>query len=690
MRQALTIVVLAALASSGTVRAQQRPQEIALQAAVRTETVAGDLKKAIQQYQEIIDKYGKTDRAAAANALVRMAECYQKLGDQQARALFERVVREFGDQARAAETARTRLASARPASERGGMVNKQIWTGAEVDTEGTISPDGRYLSYVHWDTGDLAIRDLLTGTNRRLTKKGTWQDSVDFAEESAISRDGSQVAYSWFSEKTQRYELRLLRTDATPATQPRVVLDNDDVEWIAPYDWSPDGKWIAIQLLRTDRTSQIGTVSVSDGSFKPLQSLDWRGTSRLSFSPDGSLLAYDVSESDGNGRDIFLLRVDGSRKMSVAPHAATDVVMGWSPDGSSFLFASDRSGTNALWSVAMVKGEPSGSPVMIKGDLGPLPSSMGITRSGTLVYGVRIKASTVAVASIDLETDKLLAGPTLPLESYASRISSPAWSDDGKLLVAVEELSRTRPGLTVATSEGKRLRQFALPMVYVQRLRWAPDGSLTAQGTDLKGQQGIFRIDPGSGQASLVIKGDPATGNLGQPAWTPDGKFLVFIRRNGSKGVQFVVRDMAAGTEKVLVDSPSASALSVSPDGTRIAYVLADRERHTNVLLTMPLAGGAPTEIARLSGTSQQTEWVPGGSHILFTVLDGATTQLWAVSTKASSAPRKLPIRDIGTGSPIRVHPDGRQIAYSTGSNAFEIWSLENFLQSAVATSTRR
>jgi len=45
-----------------------------------------------------------------------------------------------------------------------------VWTGPKVDVESThaISPDGRYLSFVDWDTGDLALHDLTSGVENLL------------------------------------------------------------------------------------------------------------------------------------------------------------------------------------------------------------------------------------------------------------------------------------------------------------------------------------------------------------------------------------------------------------------------------------------------------------------------------------------------------------------------------------------
>jgi hypothetical protein len=136
MRQAVTVVVMCGLLLAGSVAARQKPQDVALQAAMRTETVTGDLKGAIAQYQEIFSTYHKTDRGVAATALVRMAECHHRLGEQQAERLFERVLKEFGDQKAAVEIATARLGRAKGSIASTGMINRQVWTGRTVDPVG--------------------------------------------------------------------------------------------------------------------------------------------------------------------------------------------------------------------------------------------------------------------------------------------------------------------------------------------------------------------------------------------------------------------------------------------------------------------------------------------------------------------------------------------------------------------------
>src|SRR5256885_1889118 len=85
LRTKLACLILALLAAI-TIHAAQKSDsaKVMLEAAKKKEVVDGDLNAAIQQYKAIIDKF-KNDRAVVADALVHMAECYQKLGDTESR-----------------------------------------------------------------------------------------------------------------------------------------------------------------------------------------------------------------------------------------------------------------------------------------------------------------------------------------------------------------------------------------------------------------------------------------------------------------------------------------------------------------------------------------------------------------------------------------------------------------------------
>lgn len=171
-----------------------------------------------------------------------------------------------------------------------GMTVRQVWTGADVDITGAPTPDGRFLTFTDWSTGDVAVRDLDTGAKRRITNKGSWASSPEYADYSIVSPDGKQIAYSW-DNKDRVWELRIVAFSETAASAPRVVYRNEDVNYIEPFAWAPDGKDVLTLLQRKDRTLQMALVAVADGSMRVLKSLEWRWPSKMSFSPDAANLA---------------------------------------------------------------------------------------------------------------------------------------------------------------------------------------------------------------------------------------------------------------------------------------------------------------------------------------------------------------------------------------------------------------
>ena len=88
MRHTLAAIVAVAVLTGSALLAQApRSVEVELKAAQHKEEVEGDLKG-----RSILSrKIGEgTDRAIAGQALIRLAEAYQKLGDLQARGVYRR------------------------------------------------------------------------------------------------------------------------------------------------------------------------------------------------------------------------------------------------------------------------------------------------------------------------------------------------------------------------------------------------------------------------------------------------------------------------------------------------------------------------------------------------------------------------------------------------------------------------
>jgi Tol biopolymer transport system component len=683
----VSLLVALTVAATFTVLGQSQTAETMLEAARKLEVVDGDLKAAIEAYQQITARPG-VSREFAATALVRMAECYDKLGDGGARTIYERIVREYADQQPAVATARARLATSKPSTVATGMVHRKVWAGPEVSAESSVSADGRFVSYPAWDTGDLGLRDLVTGQNRLLTNNGYARN--EYAQGSALSRDGRQVAYAWYNG-TDRYELRVVSTQSAGPGEPRKLYDNEDVDFLIPFDWSPDGRSVAVWLSRKDRASQIGLVSVPDGSLQVLKSLDWRGPTRMSLSPDGRHLGFDLpmSDADANERDVFVLAVDGSRERHVVAGPGQDRFMGWSPDGRTLLFASDRTGALGLWSVPIRDGQAQDGPRLIKADIPA--ETIGITKSGAL-YTIAVTGSIdVHTASVDFSTGALVTPSRTVVQSFVGYNGGPDWSPDGSSLAYV---SRRGPGgrdrvIVIRSLETGRNRDLAVAMSYAPVVRWAPDGrSFVIKGRAPNGREGVFRVDAQTGALTELVRVPGESGNS-QAAMSPDGRKLYFWSGNvlrGTPGSRFLERDLASGQERVLFGAGGPIYPDLSPDGRYLAGVVDDKDRKPVAVVLIPVAGGDGKELFRVRDAetlSRYIAWTPDGRGVVVPIrAEGGFAPLFV--PVSGETPRKLDLEVSLTG--VRVHPDGRQIAFATtDSREWELWVLENFLPALTA-----
>jgi hypothetical protein len=218
------------------------------QQALVKERAEGNLQEAIDLYDRIVRDFS-ADHALAAKALVQMGQCYEKLGKAEAKKVYERVIRDYADQAEPLQVARTRLAAlAQPL--RHEMAVRRIWSDPTTDTSGEISPDGRYLSFVDWETGDLAVRDQATGKSRRLTDEGSLQDPSRFALYSRWSPDGRQIAYDWYSPSGP-FSSNEVRVLALKGGRPRVLYKGEEKTSVLTADWSPDGREILVIIHST-------------------------------------------------------------------------------------------------------------------------------------------------------------------------------------------------------------------------------------------------------------------------------------------------------------------------------------------------------------------------------------------------------------------------------------------------------
>ena len=136
-------------------------------------------------------------------------------------------------------------------------------------------------------------------------------------------------------------------------------------------------------------------------------------------------------------------------------------------------------------------------------------------------------------------------------------------------------------------SDGQGLR----PLAEGEYPSWSPVDDWIAHRGCYGPDCGLWITHADSGERRRLTTG----GGDGQPAWSPDGKWLAYISKDdGNFEIYKVARD---GSGKArLTNSPQSDGLPVwSPDGKWIAF-RSDRDGKWAIYV-MPAAGGNPTKV---------------------------------------------------------------------------------------------
>ncbi len=394
------------------------------------------------------------------------------------------------------------------------------------------------------------------------------------AEESEvhISPDGTMVAFS-ASYDSERDVYVMPVAGGTPR---RLTFEGGFVQTIG---WTPDGRVIfASRLAGAGQGEVLYTVSSQGGEATPIPL--WRATD-ATFGSDGRTMFFSRRGLYARARDNAVLYRGGGMDqlwrwtMGSDTEAERLLADFGAPirhpmaAGGRIWFLSDKSGKDALWSVA-----EDGSDVrQVSPDL-PFPvlqasvdGGAAFLQNGADLHVVDLATGIVRKLSIDLVTDReqtrarALSEPLKQLE--AARISPTGGT------AAITARGR------VALAAPKQLRrvEFAVPMA--ARARQAVLGPKDGKAFMIldQGDRGdIFSMAAdGTGAPTAVTKGYDA--HIWSFAVAPDGKALVVW----DKQARLQKVDIATGRITLLAknttgeDAPFGD-LAFSPDGTMIAY----------------------------------------------------------------------------------------------------------------------
>ncbi|MBN2415728.1 PD40 domain-containing protein [bacterium] len=357
----LTFIVLL---FSGSITSGQENAELLFRSARYAETVQGDLARALDLYERILDQ-PETAADLAARSLLQMGGCYEKLGDPRAESIYKRIIRDYADQTQFAALARSRLSGLETGPASVHPLVHWYFQRTGIDPYVATSFDGTMQAYTDWNTGNLVVKDLSSGTVTYLTDT-EWDRTQTYACHPAWSRDGECVAYMWYTGFFA-CELRCadLKTGET-----RVVLESPH-SLIYPQDWSPDDTILLAETydFRRNPPKRMALIDPNTGEREEFLSLDINARG-FTFSPDGDRIAYDSMEGDHRHIYCFSRKTRQITRLTTGSHGIRGFDNPvWSPDGGRILFRSIRSSQYDLWTMGMEEPTPGNPMTLVQEDL---------------------------------------------------------------------------------------------------------------------------------------------------------------------------------------------------------------------------------------------------------------------------------------------------------------------------------
>jgi Tol biopolymer transport system component len=171
-----------------------------------------------------------------------------------------------------------------------------------------------------------------------------------------------------------------------------------------------------------------------------------------------------------------------------------------------------------------------------------------------------------------------------------------------------------------------------------------------------------------SGKQTGVV-GEPGTALSNSVRLSPDGRTVATSRRiNGN--IDIWLSEIARGVADRFTSNPAADVRVVwSPDGARIAFDSARRGIGRYDLYVADVANpGSETVLLESPENKNIWDWSPDGRFILYSLINGATRDLWALPLDGDRKP--FPVtQTVFEESAGRFSPDGRWIAYTSNES---------------------
>lgn len=534
-----------------------------------------------------------------------------------------------------------RRSSATPAlrTVRFSITPKQLLRGGDgqIDSEVSVSPDGKHIAYVESQGGQLWVRDVDAEEAHPVPgATGVYQ--------AFWSPDGRWIGYS-HGQLCYLNPCDLLKIPVEGGTPVVITRLNGGFRRAA---WSADGETI----LYAEFPHGLFTIPARGGP--PTRIFEHPHLEHPSFLElPGGRRAYLFQTAEPGGapptpHSIYVLVSGETRPRFVVATSSTNPYPAYSPTGH-IIYADGAADSSVIWalpfSLATLQATGKAFPIAQHG------GSPMVSRTGTLVYG-DVPSGRWQLKWVD-RSGKVLSDIGEPQQQ-----NGPALSPDGRRL-AVQGTDKFN--LWLYDLESGIRTPFAFDLPVATPAAWTPNSDEITYSARRNGSFDIFsKSSSGDGEAKLLVGTEL---DEEAPDWSPDRKYLIYTASGPGRKRQLLFRqrhtDGTLGEPVSFLKSAFNQTLPrFSPDGHFVAYVSDESGRDEVYVRDFP-GGTNLRQISPDGGTLPR--WSRNGREIFYT----AAWRLFAASITTSPAfSNRPPVPLFGfkaLPTAYDVSPDGKR-----------------------------
>jgi len=481
-----------------------------------------------------------------------------------------------------------------------------------------ISPDGKMVVHVLEDAGQqsLWVRHIATGSNVQIIPPA----EVEYGR-MTFSADGNYLYFVRAGKDEfsgSLYSIPIFGGDA------KRLVENVG----SSITFSPDGKRFAFVRRHPIKNENYFVVTNADGTNEQILAT-LKGDERFNengpaWSPDGKVIATGISKTS-NGVHEYLATVslaDGTIK-PIGSQQWDDVGrVGWLADGSGLVVALYEAGAkNAQYYLASY---PEGAARRITNDVNDY-HDLSLTADTTTLATVQEDRITNIWVAPDADA-KSLRQLTFGSGKYEGD-AGVCWTPDGRVVYGAWSGGISYVWIMNADASGQK-RLTTTPISFT---RWnpevSPDGRYVVFVSDRAGKSHLWRVDIDGGNLKQLTSGDRYERD---PSFSPDGRWL-FYRSYDGEHLELFRLPIDGGepvrlTEGFLADNPN-----VSPDGKTIAAFYREHGGAPLKIILLPTEGGKPSKILDVPQTVTNFKWMTDGRSLAYGATEKGVSNIWAL-----------------------------------------------------------